>query len=624
MQGLIKVGGVVLGERTGEVIHGVTTGLDITGRTDSTAKVNKLLAAGKVIHLNRDDVLSCTSQLDLSTNGCGIVGGTLSFNNVLLQNPVWVFIQGTDCVIQNTVLDFNNGSCYAGIRNAAGAARLQVLSVTMKNAMGRNATNTQSVTGLWIETQDSPGFHVDNVHIQDMYCVGNGVEGDTTGSITGVLLRKYKTQPVGGSIGTLTFENVFTVDTSGIRVVEDADFIKTMGWHYCPVTVGRIQGSNVGKRVVKTQAYGLVVNSIQYTHTDNTVLHRCVVDHQASNNYVGDIHASGFIHTGYGTTSPYDAIERPTEFITKSGFGSLVLDTTYTAPDTVPTGTNGGVNINAGRGLELGHITVSGGVVGVKIRATDPFGVSDITLQGDVRSAHAMLVLNTSTTFGPIENINVTGHFRSTANNTAPGFAVLSTGGSIGSINLADLKLVALGTYSTGARLVGQDVVRLHNVESNTVTGTSLEIQGGVVLGTGLNERQLNKTSPVLFLQDCDGGNVSGVLGGKPTGTSVGLVHVLGCKNIQFSNVMNVSTGQNITFLDSSTGTCAGCIVDTSTSRVSAPSDYTDQHVLWYGAPAFGTTAIRRNIVPRGFMYRSTDDGRTRVWSGFNWVTGTW
>ncbi|HHN8582466.1 TPA: hypothetical protein ACRR2I_002968 [Providencia rettgeri] len=585
------------------------------GVIDNTAVLQSLLDLGFTVKVSNKHHLKITNELVFSTNGCGLVGekGTkVTFENSLLQNPIWCAVKGTDVEIGGLSLDFSNGNCYAGIRTYRGAKRFNAHDIIFSNVMGSNSLNNQSVNCFWLETLDCEGFTINNIHFEGIKCLGNGIEGDSAGSITGILLRQYEDVGLGGFIDNITASDIYNVNSAGERIIEDADLIKSVGFKYAPVHVGKIIARNVGKRIIKNQAKGMSVDSIIYEHSDDLPI-RAVVDHQDSHNAVNWCFATGNIASIYRSTSPSS-----TEQLQGCSFNGS-CNTTYISTDN-PASAIGVIDISSGKYLSMNAV-VNGGLLGFRITTSDNKGVSESTFNLNINSHYAAVIRNVSNNGSIIDNIKINGTLTGTSNDEAPSLNIFTTNnGKIGTVQLNG-KSSSHGNYGAGARVQGINRLILNSAEFDSPNSTSIEITNTKdVQIQNLSEVNASKNTALLRLQNVASGFVNGVTGGKPTGTSIGMVAVYGCSNMIFSSVNNLSSGQSITFSDNNDVSCTGCRVDSSTKKVIAPAAYSDSNLEWDGAPAFGPESSRVNYVKRGFIYRNTTTNNTALWTGFNWV----
>lgn len=582
------------------------------GSADNTALLQRLLDTGRKVKLTSDHRVVQTAPLIYRVSGCGIIGSatTIKIANTLLSNPVWHRVEAEDVEISGVVMDYSYGNCYAGIRTYPGARRFLSTEVTHKNVYGKEVLGGQSVNCLWLETYNCEGFKVDSQHFENILCLGNVTEGDSEGSITGILLRQYQDLPQGGWIGKVTATNVNTVDALGNILVEDADLIKSQGFSYVPVVIDSVIASDVGKRVIKAQAKGMTVRFIDYQH-NLTTPHRAVVDHQDSDNHVVFCTANGNIASLYRTTSP-----TASRAIERCSFKGGVV-TTYIA-DTTPASAIGVIDISSGRDLEV-TATVNGGLLGVRLNVTDAEGVLKSTLNLNITSNYAFLARNIYGS-GIIDNVTVNGKLKSLADNAAPGVHTFITNSGVIGTLIMNAEIESLGSYSPAIRFNTMYKVVMEGVSTQS-SQTTMELTSVTCpMISNLSEKNTTKAYPVIRIQGASSGNISKVTGGKPTGTSIGLVAVYGCSNLKLSDINNINTGRDITFHDNDLTTCTGLTVDFNTQKVTAPTTYNDSNVVWAGYPSYVPTASLVNIVKRGSTARDTTTNSNKFWNGTAWV----
>lgn len=585
------------------------------GVNSNTSKIQQLLDLGFVITLTHEHILGIDNEIYFRVDGCGLVGGTLKILKDM-ASPVCKVI-ANDVIFSPDIWEGNNKKCYCGVRTYEGARRFRMPNITFQNIF---SSDSQAVICAWIATKDCEGFDIGHVHLQNIKNVANDITGDDPGSVTGLYFRVYEDQRLGGKVRLVTFDDVYSIKPDGTRTTEDADIIKTHGFHYCDINIDTVMGRNAGRRCVKFQAKGCTIKNVIYEHTEQSSHHHAVVDIQDSENYVELIKANGNIASFFRTDS-----RGGDDYLTSCGYGQIIGTTTYESSDAADKAA-GLVDLRSGVALSLGKTKIKGGLVPFRIDPTDNGGIVDLDIDLNCESRYGPVIRNMSFANGPVENIKISGTIRMTDNVSLPGLNVFNNnGGLIGTINLSGLKILALGAGNPACKILNALRVIINNVELNCPTGNSMEITNVPEVNiNNLSEKQTAKQGGLLRLQGVNAGVVSNILGGKLTGTSVGMLSVYGCKNLSFSAIKNISSGRDITFHPQVTGEVTtentDCTVDGVTKKVTAPASYNETNVAWEGAPCLGPASSRVNYVSRGFIYRNTDTNVTNIWSGFNWL----
>lgn len=233
-------------------------------------------------------------------NNVKLKGGTITcLSRSIISNPIFFISPNSDKIeIEDININMNNlPSSIFSI--GEDSKNIKMNNLSFKNCLDLEKDTEQAI----INIQTGVEGKLNNLKFFNIKKLGNGIIADAAGRGACIKTTSYNAMnnnPYKLSISNIKLENCYNIDLNGNIVEEDFDalyfyHINSVGG----IVVKDIVAKNVGKRIVKIQSSGVIIDGI---NSYNDIQHNLgwIVGVFRENNVVKNINSSGNITSAIG------------------------------------------------------------------------------------------------------------------------------------------------------------------------------------------------------------------------------------------------------------------------------------------------------------------------------------
>lgn len=251
-----------------ESVSAVDFGADPTGVADATTAIVNALATGKDVCLTDGTYrLAPTVAQTIANNGYQRLYGegnvTLSVN---LASSIDLLVFNGPVSLEKLTVDFNNSFARYPFKWVANVGHIEIRNIRVMNLKD---TNSSTGSAIFLLQGNGNTFNIDGVSASSLLKMGNGVIGDSNGSLELI----YVTTTSGGTQGKIS--NIFIDEMHNINASDVVIYEDTAGIYIGTasdddknnITISDVYGVNFGKRLLKIQASNVTVSRIRGAST---------------------------------------------------------------------------------------------------------------------------------------------------------------------------------------------------------------------------------------------------------------------------------------------------------------------------------------------------------------------
>lgn len=160
---------------------------------------------------------------------------------------------------ENLSFDFDGKGCFTAVRYNPNCGIVRLRNTTFKNL--KDVDSTRASTLLSVSAVGN-FLDIDGVYFDNCLKRGNGSITDSAGSLNGLYIHGT-TNLLGGKVDNIDVKNFHNINASDQIIIEDtAGLYVATGGLSIPLTVGKVTGTEFGKRLVKLQSSDVSIDYI--------------------------------------------------------------------------------------------------------------------------------------------------------------------------------------------------------------------------------------------------------------------------------------------------------------------------------------------------------------------------